>query len=123
MTVSVSGVTFDCNNPDVVVAFWEHALRWRRHGHMLESDDGTLRIESVAVPESKAVKNRVHLDLHADDLDAEIHRLVGLGASIAWEEEFPPEWPFRNVVLRDVEDNEFCVGNGDPAEVKRLLGG
>jgi hypothetical protein len=36
---------------------------------------------------------------------------VALGASIAWEEDFPPEWPYRNVVLRDVEGSELCLGN------------
>jgi predicted enzyme related to lactoylglutathione lyase len=76
----------------------------------------------MPVPEGKTVKNRLHLGLNCQDLDAEIERLVGLGASVAWEEEFPPEWPFRNVVLRDVEGNEFCLGNDDQAEVKRLLG-
>jgi hypothetical protein len=48
------------------------------------------------------------------DLEAEIARLQGLGASIAWEEAFPPDVAarYRNVVLRDVEGNEFCLSGG-----------
>ena len=41
----------------------------------------------------------------------EIARLIELGASVAWEEEFAVGWPYRNVVLRDPEGNEFCLGN------------
>jgi hypothetical protein len=69
------------------------------------------------VPEGKFVKNRVHLGCTAvtlEQLDAELTRLQSLGASIAWEETFPPEVAatYRNVVLRDVEGNEFCLGGG-----------
>ena len=67
--------------------------------------------------EAKTVKNRMHLGLNAGslvELDAEIERLLSLGASVAWEEEFPPAVAasYRNVVLRDPEGNEFCLGGG-----------
>ena len=47
-------------------------------------------------------------------LDVEIERLQQLGATVAWEEEFPPDIAagYRNVVLRDVEGNEFCLEAG-----------
>jgi len=69
------------------------------------------------VPEGKVVKNRMHLGCSAGslaELDGEIARLEDLGASVAWEEEFPPEVAarYRNVVLRDVEGNEFCLSGG-----------
>ncbi len=116
-------VTFDCADPGRVAAFWAEALGWRQNGpHRVEAPDDQILLEFMPVPEGKTVKNRVHLGLNTEDLDAEIERLRGLGATIAWEEEFPPDWPFRNVVLRDVEGNEFCLGNDDPDEVKRLLG-
>jgi hypothetical protein len=40
--------------------------------------------------------------------------LQRLGATLAWEEEFPPEVAkrYRNVVMRDVEGNEFCLSGG-----------
>ena len=63
------------------------------------------------------VKNRVHLGCavpELEDLDAEIRDWKHFGATIAWEEEFPPSVAvhFRNVILRDVEGNEFCLGAG-----------
>jgi hypothetical protein len=59
----------------------------------------------------------MHLGLTAgplDALDAEIARLEALGATVAWEEEFPPAVAerYRNVVLRDPEGNEFCLSGG-----------
>lgn len=78
---------------------------------------GGLYLEMIRVPEDKIVKNRVHLGCTAgslDELDAEIERLLTLGATIAWEEEFPPEVAavYRNVVLRDPEGNELCLSGG-----------
>lgn len=107
--VEMSCVTFDCADPGRVADFWAAALGWTREGDRVEGP--ATYLEFVAVPEPKTVKNRLHLGLHTKDLDAEIERLVGLGAVVAWEEEFPAEWPYRNVVLRDVEGNEFCLGN------------
>jgi len=60
------------------------------------------------VPERKTVKNRVHLDLHVGEgrRDAEVERLLGLGATKLWDGSLgPQEW----VTLADPEGNEFCV--------------
>ena len=58
------------------------------------------------VPEGKTVKNRLHLDLQADEMKAEVARLVGLGASIVEERKrHDHAW----TVLRDPEGNEFCI--------------
>jgi Glyoxalase-like domain len=71
----------------------------------------------VRVPEVKVVKNRVHLGCTAGplgELDAEIERLLRLGATIAWEEAFSPmvAAAYGNVVLRDPEGDEFCLSGG-----------
>ncbi len=60
----------------------------------------------LKVPEGKTVKNRVHLDLHADDPEAEVTRLLGLGASHVHEKK---EWGSQWTTLADPEGNEFCV--------------
>jgi hypothetical protein len=59
------------------------------------------------VPESKAAKNRVHLDVIAEaGLEDEVERLEGLGASVHnWSEEDGGVW----CVMQDPEGNEFCV--------------
>ena len=77
---------------------------------------GLQRLQFMPVPEAKHVKNRVHIDFGADDVQAAVDRLVAMGASIAWEEDFPPDLQYRNLVLRDPEGNEFCVGGPGDAE-------
>jgi hypothetical protein len=73
------------------------------------SEDRRTRLLFQIVPEPKTTKNRVHLDLHvgAEDRDAEVARLVELGASELWEGQ---QGPHRWVTLADPEGNEFCVG-------------
>jgi hypothetical protein len=65
-------------------------------------DGGHPRIFFTRVPEPKLVKNRVHLDLDADDPDAELARLTALGAVLVAEHE-------DHVLLADPEGNEFCL--------------
>jgi hypothetical protein len=122
--VDITCVTVDCADPARVAAFWNEALRWGGvavaadgSGAICGPRDGGSYLEFVRVPEGKVVKNRLHLGCGAgtlDELDGEIERLVALGATVAWEEEFPPQVAarYRNVVLRDPEGNEFCLGAG-----------
>lgn len=103
-------VTFDCADPERLAEFWARALGYEPHGHRCHPPNGIgPYLEFVKVPERKTVKNRVHLGAAVPDLDAEIARLTSLGATVAWQEEFPPHFRYRNVVLRDPEGNEFCL--------------
>ena len=60
------------------------------------------------VPEAKAAKNRVHLDLHvgADRVEAEAERLKGLGATFLWTSDDRGAY---TITLADPEGNELCV--------------
>lgn len=60
------------------------------------------------MPEPKTGKNRVHLDLDVgrDRLDAEVARLVTLGATERYRVDEPGSF---HVTLTDPEGNEFCV--------------
>ena len=60
------------------------------------------------VPEPKTGKNRLHLDFRPADQDAEVQRLLGLGATRADIGQGDVSW----VVLADPEGNEFCVLSG-----------
>jgi hypothetical protein len=51
-------------------------------------------------------KNRVHLDLVTDDLDAEVDRLLGDGATLVARR---GDESFRWVTLADPHGNQFCV--------------
>jgi hypothetical protein len=78
------------------------------------------RIWFQQVPEPKSGKNRLHLDLRhtagrsvplaerRGQVDAEVGRLVGLGATVAYVNA-PEGADHYAVTLRDPEGNEFCV--------------
>ena len=118
MLSAILNVTFDCHNPLLVSTFWSAVT-----GYYLEEvktpgndywvasapDDKLPRLVFVSVPEDKAVKNRVHLDLMPVERDQEIelNRLIGLGATIIDDRRTlrPGGW----VVLADPEGNEFCL--------------
>ncbi len=84
---------------------------------IVDPDGAGPRIYFQRVPEAKVTKNRVHLDVnagagHEEDerkriVDAEVRRLVALGAAILRPGDFEDgeHW----VVMADPEGNEFCV--------------
>ncbi len=128
MSMNITCVTVDCHDPEMLAVFWNEALRWGGtavaadgSGAICGPTEGGMYLEFVRVPEDKVVKNRVHLGCSAeefDDLDTEVERLVALGAIVAWEEDFPADVTtrYRNLVLRDPEGNEFCLGAGTLTE-------
>ncbi|MEU8586936.1 VOC family protein [Streptomyces sp. NPDC048664] len=69
------------------------------------------RILFQDVPEPKAVKNRLHIDVHAgagtEARDGTVARLESLGAARVEELDKGPAGHW--VVMRDPEGNEFCV--------------
>ena len=86
-------------------------------GKLYPPDDappGTLTVWLQASAGPKSGKNRNHPDLRADDVDAEVDRLVGLGARHADVGQAGTD-PF--VVLADPEGNEFCLLRNEPRAV------
>jgi hypothetical protein len=59
----------------------------------------------VPVPDGKAGKNRLHIDLRPAEQEAEVERLVNMGARHVDIGQGDVGW----VVLADPEGNEFCV--------------
>lgn len=72
---------------------------------LLEGPTGAPRLWFQVVPEPRTVKNRVHLDLAAADVGAEVERLLALGAVL----HEPPSPGPDLVTLHDPEGNEFCI--------------
>ena len=120
-------VVVDCQDVRKQATWWAQALDWTI---IYESDDECVIIPSwvdetvmrqtpwdrigpgmvfVPVPESKTVKNRLHMDLAphtSQDRDAEIERLEELGAKrVDVGQSRDVSW----TVLADPEGNEFCV--------------
>ena len=137
-------VTFDCADPARLAAFWAEALgyklqepppgfaswepflrsisvpedQWNSRNAVVDPDGVRPRIFFQRVPEPKAAKNRVHLDLKVGGgptvpleerrarVEAEAQRLVAAGATrLRAYEEHGEYW----AVLQDPEGNEFCV--------------
>ena len=110
---SLRYVTIDCQDSKALAVFWAATLGWEV---VYDEADGALVANPVdsdpkvylqPVPEPKAGKNRVHVDLEIDDFDRELDRLGGLGASVISTSESPDGR--RSAVLGDPEGNEFCV--------------
>lgn len=107
------GVVFDCADPVRLARFWQALVGGeideRTKTHTWVGLGGVPHWHNIGfqkVPEHKAVKNRVHVDLDVDDLDAAVVRAVALGATVVGsvvEEE--TNW-FQ--VMTDIENNEFC---------------
>ncbi|MBU9763224.1 VOC family protein [Mycobacterium sp. TNTM28] len=115
MALSVEMITVDCTDPDALAQWWAQALGAQvtavAAGEfvMLVPPDGP-RLAFQRVPDPTPGKNRVHLDLSAADGEAEVSRLVGLGATETGRHSFGDD--FSWVVLADPEGNAFCVGLG-----------
>jgi hypothetical protein len=140
-------LTIDANGPARLARFWAAALgfqpeppaqpdtTWWAHyrarlGGRKAFDDRIFDPDGLrppiwfqAVPETKAGKNRLHLDLYptgrdnalprerrVEIVEAKVTELIGLGASVLRRvREDDPDDPVYYVVLRDPEGNEFCV--------------
>jgi hypothetical protein len=117
MTSRVSCLAIDCRDTAALADFWCAALGYRVVRRWTDSR-GTEYVETAKpnepillfqpVPESKSVKNRLHLDIvpRSGTRESEVERLVGLGAAVVADE---PD--FHWVVMTDPEGNEFCVLN------------
>jgi hypothetical protein len=135
-------VTYDCADPDALAKFWAQVLgyelqpapegypdwpaflrergvpqeQWNSASAIVDPDKKGARLYFQKVPEAKAGKNRVHLDVNVsaglpaearrDRVDAEVERVLGLGASrVQTFDDDNGYW----VVMQDPEENEFCL--------------
>lgn len=138
-------ITFDCADPARLAAFWAEALGYQlqppppgfttwdealdafgvppdqrnTRSAVVDPDGAGPRLFFQQVPEPKAAKNRVHLDVRAapglqgDErmaaLEAEADRLVALGATLLARFEPDPPMGFGHLILADPEGNELCL--------------
>jgi predicted enzyme related to lactoylglutathione lyase len=118
MSASLLAVVVDCDDPVRLAEFWAQALAYegnqRNPGEFQVSDPagGGVSLYFMKVPEPKAGKNRLHLDLvTAGPMEAEVARLAAAGAQVVEVRHDPPTLgnPDTWTVMRDPEGNEFCV--------------
>jgi catechol 2,3-dioxygenase-like lactoylglutathione lyase family enzyme len=112
MTLGWEQVMVDAADPEALGRWWTEALGWvvvndaPDEFEIRPSPDRLPGLLFTSVPEGKVVKNRLHLDFRPDDHEAEVARLLALGARHADVGQTGEEsW----VTLADPEGNEFCV--------------
>ena len=108
-------VVIDCADLGRAARFWSAALGYAdaggdsaRYRSVLPADRSGVEILLQRTDDAKHGKNRVHLDLRTRDLDAEVSRLLALGATRQTAEPAEEEgWAWH--LLLDPDGNEFCV--------------
>ena len=107
----------DCAEPGMLAGFWCAALDYRDYykdtniAVLVPREGIGSPLILQGVPEAKTGKNRMHLDIVADDIEAEIHRLEALGAHRI-DEGVQSFGGTRWARMSDPEKNEFCVSSG-----------
>jgi hypothetical protein len=140
-------ITIDCADPALVTRFWCTALGyveseppagwdsweaflrdqnvpesdWNDGASISDPNGGLPRISFLKVPESRAGKNRLHLDLQVSGGRAEpqqlreqriravADRLIGEGASLVCEVPQESSTALDHLWMADPEGNDFCI--------------
>ncbi|WP_137990713.1 VOC family protein [Streptomyces vilmorinianum] len=114
MRAHVQEIVFDCADPAGLVRFWAELLGGdpvnRSPDWSYVEPPGFVRIAFQQVPEGKAVKNRVHLDLEVPEVSAAADEAIPLGAARVGGVVTDEQGSFQ--VMRDPEGNEFCFVTG-----------
>lgn len=115
MASTIRNITIVCAQPWELAQFWSSVLdRPVLDNDKPDADEVGIPLDGITgellftrAPEDTVIQNRMHLCLEPDyGQDAEIDRLVQLGASLVSDLR-GPTWGWA--VLRDPEGNEFCV--------------
>ncbi len=112
MAIGVEMITVDSLDPDRLAAWWATAAGGELTALMpgefvFVTLPSGLRLGFQRVEDPTPGKNRVHVDFHTEDLEAETARLVSLGATETGRHDFGSE--FQWVVFADPDGNAFCV--------------
>jgi predicted enzyme related to lactoylglutathione lyase len=111
----IAQFVIDVSDLDRALEFWGTALdaaeeeipEASRHVYRcLQLPDSEIRILLQRTDDEKVSKERMHLDLETDDVEAEVRRLESLGAT-RWDHQQERGYDFW--VMRDPWGNEFCV--------------
>ena len=110
-------LVLDCAEPERLATFWREALHYRDYyadaalAVLVPKQEIGSPLLLQGVPEPKSGKNRMHLDIVVDDIEAEVNRLQELGAHRI-DKRVQSIGGTRWVRMSDPEQNEFCVSTG-----------
>lgn len=111
MALNTENITFDTTDPEKLAAWWARALDGQINPiappffiTVTRSEGPGLAFQKVDDPTPGKV--RVHVDFSTSDVEAEVKRLVDLGATETGRHSFGD---FAWVVLADPDGNAFCI--------------
>jgi hypothetical protein len=110
--VRVGSITVDCEDPHRLGGFWSALLGvavvevGEDYAELAKLSEDGPNLLFIQVPESKAGKNRLHLDLVVADVKSAVDSAMDLGARRAEDD---LAGPFPWTVMLDPEGNEFCL--------------
>ena len=107
-------IVVDCSDLERSARFWCEALGYTASppsgSYCTLAPESGVGIEVLLqrVPDAKGQKNRLHFDLRTPDLEAEVGRVLALGARLLTIKPVAEDgWRWH--VLADPDGNEFCV--------------
>lgn len=123
MTAFILNITFECHDPLALGRFWAEVTGYTvdpeadaTRTRLTKTDPRGVRHLLFLKVDQPRSDTRIHLDFATPDPDAEVQRLLGLGASLVdpagadgsptWRGNDEKRW----IVLTDPEGNEFCLG-------------
>jgi catechol 2,3-dioxygenase-like lactoylglutathione lyase family enzyme len=112
--LKIGSIVMNVSDVPSAARFWADALGYEPRDGEIGEDWAIIKPTDGTGPNlSFDLRDRTHLDLYtrdADDQQAEIERLIGLGAKRVEDWPCPPDADF--VVLQDPTGTLFCVIDG-----------
>ena len=108
-------LVIDCSDLARSARFWADVLGYlpgpassSPYQSLIPADGHGIEVLLQRTPDDKLHKNRLHLDLRTANLETEVERILGLGASLLTDHPVV-EHRWRWHILADPDGNEFCV--------------
>ncbi len=111
--MKIGSIVIDCSDFGKMVAFWQEALHYvprepAKSGWVVlrDTEGNNPNISLNRVSTKRRGRNRLHLDLCTNNREAEVNRLIKIGAK-RHRQRYEPDGDFR--VLEDPDGNLFCI--------------
>lgn len=86
-------LVIDCSDLECSAQFWASVLGFTTgratsgpYRSLIPAGGQGIEVLLQRVPDDKRQKNRLHLDLRTSEMDAEVRRILGLGATLVTEQ-------------------------------------
>jgi predicted enzyme related to lactoylglutathione lyase len=126
VVLRLNHITFACEEPERVAEFWSQALdgyRAEPRGSTFFARGGGPELFFNRMEKSPTIELPIDLDVNVPDREAELERLLGLGAKLVETKshaigELSETW----TVMRDPEGNGFCIQTPHNPQPRRYIG-